>query len=139
MRISSINNINYTKNRNFTGLWAKTTLNSDVDPALGILKVQETSYYYPFKDENLKVASVFVEGNKYAHIEENTDRPRYIVNDCRLCATLPFTQNEYEQYKSLPKGTRLNDLYRKIHGAVQKFYLDKTPGEQKSAVNTQLY
>ena len=69
MRISSINNINYTKNRNFTGLWAKTTLNSDVDPALGILKVQETSYYYPFKDENLKVASVFVEGNKYAHIE----------------------------------------------------------------------
>lgn len=138
MKISSINSFNNLKNQNFTGLWAKTTLTSDMDPALGIIRVQETSYYFPFKDENPKVASIFVEGNKHAHIEEDTECPRYLVNDCRLCATLPFTQKEYEQYKALQKGTRLNDTFRQIHSMVPRFYENKTPGEQTSAINLKI-
>ena len=144
MKVSSVNysnnfnRINNLKGQNFTGLWGKTSLTSDIDPALGILRVQETSYYYPFKDENERAAEVYVQGHKNAYIEEDSNSPRYIVNDCRLCATLPFTESQYEEYLSLKKGTKLSDSIREIHRIVQKFYLFKTHGNQKSAVNINL-
>ena len=137
MRVSSVNNFrsNISKTQNFNGLWGKTSLLSDKDPALGILKVQDISYYYPFKDENIKAAEMLVQGYKNAYIDESTSKPRYVVNDCRLCATLPFTEAEFNQYRALKKGTRLNDLHRSIHSFVGRFYLNKDQGSQTSAIN----
>ena len=137
MRISSVNNFrnNISKTQNFNGLWGKTSLLSDEDPALGILKVQNISYYYPYKDENIKEAEMLVQGYKNACIDESTSKPRYVVNDCKLCATLPFTESEFNQYRALKKGTRLNDLHRSIHSFVERFYLNKDQGDQTPAIN----
>ena len=46
MKITSINNFKngISNKQNFTGLWGKTSKTSDMDPALGIVKVQTTSF-----------------------------------------------------------------------------------------------
>lgn len=139
MKITSINNFknNISNTQNFNGLWGKTSKTSDMDPALGIVKVQTTSYYYPFKDENLKAAEMLVLGEKRAAIKEKP-QPRYEVQDCKLCATLPFTEAEYKNYKSIKKGTRLNDLFRDIHKIVPRFYENSEHGSQISAVNYEI-
>ena len=141
MKITSINNFKngISNKQNFTGLWGKTSKTSDMDPALGIVKVQTTSYYYPYKGENQNAAEILVQGYKNAYIDESSSsQPRYIVNDCRLCATLPFTESEYNAYKSVKKGTRLNDLFRDIHKTVSRFYENPNHGSQVSAINCEI-
>ena len=141
MKITSINNFknNISNIQNFNGLWGKTSQTSDMDAALGIVKVQTTSYYYPYKDENQKAAEVLVQGCKNAYIDESSSsQPRYIVNDCRLCATLPFTEAQYKDYQLIKKGTRLNDLFRDIHKIVPRFYENPEHGSQISAKNYEI-
>ena len=68
--------------------------------------LDEVKYYYPFKDEDERVAHLLVQGIKHAYIDEKA--PAYYFNDARVCSTLPFTEAEYLAYKNLTdKNKRL--------------------------------
>ena len=133
MKISTINS--YSK-PNFQGLWGKTTKRVDMDAALGVRREDEVKYYYPFKDEDPRIAELTVQGLKHAYIDENA--PAYIVNDARVCATLPFTEDEYRAYKDLKEKKQATDITVKIHKFVENKYINAETGKQESAQNPNL-
>ena len=48
---NSFEKLNVANKQSFQGLWGKTSRSSDFDQVLGIPKVEEVCYYYPFNDE----------------------------------------------------------------------------------------
>lgn len=146
MKITPTNNVYNLKNNNilkspgFNGLWGKSSSNSDVDPAIGVLKVQETYYYYPFCDEDESSVTEIVRENSSANIDTKGPSPRYFVKDCRVCATLPFTQSDYEHYKSLSGSSSMNNTDKKVHSYSKGLYRTNniTLQSDNEAVNLKL-
>lgn len=131
MRVSSINN-----SVNFKGLWSKTTLKSDFDKILGVLKVTQTSYYHPFQKENPEHVKEIIDENNVAFIDDSTNIPRYMVFECKKCLDVPYTEDVYNTYVQAHNKTRLSPTIKKINEYVQDKYKNNAYGKQQiSAVN----
>lgn len=141
MKINSINySLNYNKPthkaQNFEGLWGKTSKNTDFDAVLGIPKVEETSYYYPFSDETQDEINKVVKENTSADIDETDGAMKYKINDCRVCTTLPFKKVNFENYTAMNEKSKLYSNTKVIHYSVKDKYLNNGYGsEQISASN----
>lgn len=142
MKISALNHSNFgniNKLQNFQGLWGKTSRNSDFDQALGIPKVEEVCYYYPFQDETREEIQSVVEKNTEAYIDESEDTPKYKIRDCRVCTTLPFQKDYYLNYVALSSKSKLQDKMKVVHTYVKDKYTTSEYGpKQSSAVNENL-
>ncbi len=131
MRVSQINN-----NQSFKGLWAKTTIKSDFDNIMGVLKVIKTTYYHPFKDETQEEINAVIEANKNAMIDESDGKPKYIINECKQCIRLPFTKSAYDAYLEATSLTRLSPTLKLINSyAVDKYRNNEYADRQISALN----
>ncbi len=135
MKISAVNN--QIKTPNFRGLWGKTSMHSDIDPVMNILKVENTYYYYPFLDETPSQIKETVDKNSEAYIDESSPQ-RYIVKQCKVCYPLPFSEAEYNKYKYGDKSTRLTSKIKKIHVYVKSKYFNNELGQQISCENTNI-
>ena len=62
---NSFENLNVANKQSFQGLWGKTSRSSDFDQVLGIPKVEEVCYYYPFNDETPEQG--YENGNCFGH------------------------------------------------------------------------
>lgn len=136
MNISAINHT-YNSNRNntqaFKGLWGKTSVINDQEPAMCVFKNQETCYYYPFEDESNEEIRKVVERNSYANID--VIRKQYKVRECKICTTLPFTKNAYQQYENAGLTTEVTDDLTNIHMSVKDKFTNNKLNQQTSAVN----
>ncbi len=139
MKITPVNysyNKSQSKAQNFKGLWGKTSRNTDYDAALGVPKVEDVYYYYPFSGE--KKEEIEEVKNKYtsAYVENNS---KYRVKDCRVCTYLPFTKADYDGYSSLTDGSKLTKDDKSIHSYVQDKYVNNEYGNnQTPAVNVKI-
>ncbi len=133
------NNGNINKNQAFQGLWGKTSRNSDFDQALGIPKVEEVCYYYPFNDETQEQIQSVIDKNTEAYIDESEDTPKYKIRDCRVCTTLPFQEVHYINYATLSPKSKLNNRIKLIHSFVKdKFVTNEYGPSQESAKNDEI-
>lgn len=139
-----INSSNYSfnfnkqtvKNPNFEGLWGKTSRNTDFDVVLGIPKIEETSYYYPFADETKEEINKIVTENTRADIEGSSGTIKYKINDCRICTTLPFKKVDFDNYTSINEKSDINSNMKTVHYLVLDKYINNGYGaEQTSALN----
>ena len=133
------NNLNINKTQPFQGLWGKTSRNSDFDQALGIPKVEEVCYYYPFKDETSEQIQAVIEKNTEAFIDESEDTPKYKIRDCRVCTTLPFQEVHYINYATMSPKSKISNKLKIIHSFVKDKFLTSEYGpSQGSAVNDEI-
>lgn len=136
-----INLINYNnkpmvKIPSFEGLWGKTSKNTDFDAVLGVPKVEETSYYYPFADETKAEIAKVVQENTKADIEEQGGSIKYKINDCKVCTTLPFKQVHFDNYRAMNEKSKLYNNMKTVHYSVKDKYINNGYGsEQVSAIN----
>ncbi len=138
MQINSINynNKQMVKTPSFEGLWGKTSKNTDFDVVLGVPKVEETSYYYPFADETREEINKVIKENTKADIEEQGGSIKYKINDCRLCTTLPFKQSHFDNYRVMNEKSKLYNNMKTVHYSVKDKYINNGYGsEQVSAIN----
>ena len=63
---NSFENLNVANKQSFQGLWGKTSRSSDFDQVLGIPKVEEVCYYYPFNDETPEQIQSVIDKNTEA-------------------------------------------------------------------------
>ncbi len=132
-------NMNQNKIQNFEGLWGKTSRNSDFDQALGIPKVEEVCYYYPFKNETPDQIHEVVSKNTEAYIDESEEIPKYKIKDCKVCTTFPFEEIHYLSYAMMPSKSKLSNKIKIIHSYVKdKYTTNKYGPEQTSAVNEEV-
>ncbi len=133
MKIIPIKYTNINNSQNFKGLWGKTSRNTDYDCALGVPKVEDDYYYYPFADESSEEIKKIHSENTKAYVEDSS---RYRIKDCKICATLPFNKNMYEAYTAIKDKKEITDNIQFIHYFVKDKYIDNEYGnKQKSAVN----
>ncbi len=141
MKISPLNylmNAKLNKIQNFQGLWGKTSRTSDFDQALGIPKVEEVCYYYPFSDEAPSEIQSVVEKNTKAYIDESDEVPKYWLKECKVCTTLPFNELSYLNYATMSKP-KIQGKLRVVHALAKDKYTDNVYGpNQCSAVNEQV-
>ena len=139
MKISALNHSNFgniNKTQNFQGLWGKTSRNSDFDQALGIPKVEEVCYYYPFQDETKEEIKSVVENNTEAYIDESDETPKYRLRECKVCTTLPFQEINYLNYASMSPKTKLQGKMRIVHAYAKDKYTTSEYGPKQSpAIN----
>ncbi len=137
MRVSSISNNIYSKsiNNNFKGLWGKTSINTDIDPVLCIPVTTRSYYYFPFSDETKEQTSRIESSIDKAEIKEVNGQTKYNIEDCRICATFPFTRADFCEYKNFNADSKLNDMMKKVHSLVQNKYVNREHDNQRSAVN----
>lgn len=139
MKITPLN-YSYTnkmsKTQNFEGLWGKTSKNSDIEQSLGITKVEEVCYYYPFEDETAEDIQCIVEENTEAYIDESESVPKYKVKECKVCTTLPFNELSYLNYATLSPKAKLSNKVKIVHACAKDKYTTNEFGpSQESAVN----
>lgn len=137
MKISPIsyNNLQQ-KSQNFNGLWGRTSSSTDFDESLGVPKVEITYYYYPFKHESESEIQRVVADSKTAFFKEEDGVAKYNVQDCKICATLPFTKDNFDSYINLTPENKLSPVIKLVHSAVQDKYINNDYGfGQKSAIN----
>ncbi len=132
MRVSNINNI-----QSFKGLWAKTTIKSDFDDIMGVLKIIKTTYYHPFKDETPEEIKSIIDSNKVAYIEEpEGEKPKYYINECKQCTKLPFDSSAYKSYLEATSSTRLSRTLKMVnYYATDKYKNNEYGDKQITAVN----
>ena len=132
MRVTNINNT-----QSFKGLWAKTTIKSDFDDIMGVLKIIKTTYYHPFKDETPEAIKSIIESNKYAYIEDNEgEKPKYYINECKQCTKLPFDASAYKTYIDATTSTRLSPTLKLVNSYASNKYKNNEYGDKQiSAVN----
>ena len=138
MRIFSINSISHNMyNQSFKGLWGKSSTNTDIDPVLCIPLTTNTYYYYPCigeSDEKIKNIEESIDEAKIVNVEGGTQK--YNIEDCRICARLPFTAKEYLEYSRFKPTSKLTKKIYEIHSAVRDKYTTRDLGpEQKAALN----
>lgn len=139
MRITALNQTHNLKQNNvqsFKGLWGRTTVTNDQEPAMCIFKNLETTYYYPFSDETEDDIAEVISHNTYAFIDETI--PQYKVKECKVCTSLPFTQSTYEKYAASGQYTPITENLRKIHTFVHDKYITNELNQQQSASNKAL-
>lgn len=138
MKISAINNNSVVNNKNFQGLWSKTSHSCNFDSGLGVFVVKDTFYYHPFSDETQDEINKVVDDNSFADVvcingEEN---PKYVIKECKICKKLPFNKSDFEMYSQAKFNTPFTSLMKKIHKEVQTKFINKNFGEEQiSAVN----
>ena len=143
MKISSINNAMYSNNANFKGVWGKTSVNTDMDPVINIPTNTTTYYYYPFKNESDNDVQEIAKNNKSANIFSVNGKPRYVIQDCKICARLPITEDEYSWYSSLsedsvsdiPQESEGLKLVKVIHKMLNNKFSDEPSVQKQSAQN----
>ena len=132
MRVSQVNTI-----QTFKGLWSKTTIKSDFDDIMGVLKITKTTYYHPFKNETPDEIKSVIEANKNAYIDEPADeKPKYYINECKQCTKLPFDASAYKSYVEATSSTRLSPTLKMVNFYVaDKYKNNKYGDEQIPAIN----
>lgn len=136
---NSLKHNHQVNTQNFKGLWGKTSRNSDFDSVLGIPKIEETSYYYPFADETKDDVRKIVSANTSAIIDESDDSPKYKIKDCKICTTLPFKKVHYDNYAAMTASSKLYNNMRTVHYSVKDKYTNNGYGsEQISAMNEEV-
>ena len=138
MKITPVNYIQYNNHntQNFSGLWGKTSRTSDFEQALGIPKIHECCYYYPFSDEKNEQIDKVVQDNKNAFIDQENGNSKYKIKECKVCTTLPFTEKQYTEYLDMDNKSLINSLTKKIHSFVSDKYTTNEFGlSQKPAEN----
>ena len=139
MRVSSISNKLYSKsiNNGFKGLWGKSSVTTDIDPVLCIPVTTRSYYYYPFSDESKEQTKKIKEAIDKAEIKEINGQTKYNIEDCRICATFPFTRTDFQAYKHFTEDSKLTDIMKKVHSLVQDKYTNREFGSNPhSAVNS---
>ncbi len=142
MKISSINsvsnyNVHNKKQQNFSGLWLKTSMRTDIDCVLYVPQTIVTRYYCPFIDEDPEDVKKMINNRKNADIVV-TDRghTRYLVNDCKLCTRIPFNQQQYEAYMNLGENYKNNRIINEMHYILRdKYTTDSLAKNQIPAYN----
>lgn len=140
MQITPVNYYSYSnkqqKIQNFEGLWGKTTRKTDYDEAMGIPKIQEVYYYYPYMDESSEQIQKQIDNNTNAYIDEQNGNSRYQIKECKVCTTLPFKEAHFRNYSEMTKADRLTPNIKRVHYSVRDKYINNVYGnEQKSAIN----
>ncbi len=138
MKIFSINNIyNSVRNQSFKGLWGKSSTNTDFNPLLCLPTNRKTYYYYPCIGESPERVRNIKESIDKAGIERENDKDQeYNIEECKICATLPFTTKEYLEYSKFKPTSKLTKKIYEIHSAVRDKYKNKDlDSEQISAQN----
>ncbi len=136
---NSFENLNVSNKQSFQGLWGKTSRSSDFDQVLGIPKVEEVCYYYPFNDETPEQIQSVIDKNTEAYIDESEDTPKYKIRDCKVCTTLPFQELHYINYATLSPKSKLNNRIKIIHSFVKdKFVTNEYGPNQESAKNDEV-
>ncbi len=136
MKISHVSNTYNTRQnqtQNFKGLWGKTTFLNDMDPAMCIFKNETTFYYYPFLNESAKDIEKVVRENTHSKIDKKNNRFEKQV--CRVCATLPFTETQFQEYKKMPPTKTYDEEVGRIHRFVQDKFTTSPLNGQNPAVN----
>lgn len=137
MNISAINqtyNMKSNQTQAFKGLWRQTTASNDRDKAMCIFKNKETTYYHPFSDETKEEIDKVVEKNSCAYMDESI--PQYIIKECRVCTTLPFTKKQFNEYYSANSNIEVTPTIRRIHAFVSDKFINSNLDAQKSAINS---
>ena len=93
-------------------------------------------FEHPYADETDEHIQAATKDYTKAYIDESQDS-RYIVKECKICLPLPFTEDQYNEYKRAGLDTEITPDILKTHTFVQNKYLNNI-GEQVSAVNSQL-
>lgn len=137
MKISCISN----SIRNFNGLWGKTSRRTDFDRSLGVPKVEDTYYYYPFSDETQDEIKQVLKQNNDALINDDDGFTKYITKYCKLCTTLPLKKVNYENYINMKPSNKLTTMMRRVHYCVKDKYrtneygLDQVPAISEVVAN----
>ena len=138
MKVLSISNNYNSRIQSFKGLWGATTKNTDIDPTLGVNIVSVTSYYYPFLGESKESIKAIAESQSKAQIEtvEGSQKPNYVINECKICSTIPFTQEDFDNYYSETNpSSRFTRNKQRLHAYVHRKFLNSDYEHQKSASN----
>lgn len=142
MKITPLNYSNtnkISKTQNFEGLWGKTSRTSDIEASLGIPKVEEVYYYYPYSDETQAEIQHVVDENTEAYIDESDSVPKYKVKECRVCTTLPFNELSYLNYATLSPKAKISSKIKLVHSyAKDKFVTNEYGLNQEAAVNEEV-
>lgn len=146
MKIFSINNqsLGHKNNQNFSGLWGKTkTLLTDYDEVIGATQIIEEAYYYPFADESKSsIDSQVIDNTSSKIINGPTGRRQLLVQNCKVCETLPISYSDYGAYLKLKDLVDFNLEMSGIHVLIKDKYTDTGFNNdgliQKSAVNPEI-
>ena len=148
MRISSINNLNYTqKQQNFNGLWGKTVSQApDYDEVIATTKKVEVAYYYPFIGETDEEINATINKNSSSRIVRGDGGKRQLlIRECKKCAPIFISQDSYNKYMQLDDIDEFtaSAKHRKTHVNVKDKFVNSGFNEneniltikQESAVN----
>ncbi len=136
MKITPINYNTYNKAQNFSGLWGKTSRRTDFDQSLGVPKIEDTYYYYPFSDETQAEIQSVIKSNTSADIDEENGIPKYKIKSCKICMTLPLKKVNYKNYSEMTPDNRLTSMIKRAHYCVKDKYVTNEYGpNQTPAIN----
>ena len=134
MKINAINGNYNRNNQNFRGLWGRTTQVTDFEKVLNVPKIQVVKYYFPFADETDEYIKDTIKKNSSAQVY-TTGEPKYVVEKCKCCYTVPFTDEDYKEYKNFD-GQSITPEIKRVHDFAYDKYLTNELGmEQVPAVN----
>ncbi len=137
MQITPINTNN--KHQNFAGLWGRTSRSTDFDMSLGVPKVEDTYYYYPFIDETEEQIQNVRKENTLADIIQEDGYDKYIVRDCKICTKLPFKEANYLGYLAWTPDKKLTQKIKLVHYSVKDKYTTNEYGlSQENAFNAKV-
>lgn len=138
MRVLPISNNYNTKQQSFNGLWGATSKNIDIDPTLGINTVYVTFYYYPFADESKEYINEIVQSHSNAYLDTpfGNQKPKYMVNECKICSTIPFSQDDYDSYyDETNPDADFTESKQRLHAFVANKFINHDYNNQQSAAN----
>ena len=148
MKISSINNLNYTqRQQNFSGLWGKTISHApDRNDVYACNQKLEVSYYHPFLDETDVQIREAVEKNSSSQIVRSGDSRLFLIRECKVCAPILATQKDYDKYMALENLDEFTHKHRSTHVLVKDKFVNSgfspNPNDlrinQTSAVNEKI-
>ena len=98
-----------------------------------IFKNKETTYYHPFADETKEEINRVVDKNTCAYMDESI--PQYIIKECRVCTTLPFSKKQFNEYFTANSNTEITPAMKRIHAFVVDKFINSNLDAQKSAIN----
>lgn len=133
----NVNNIH--KSQSFKGLWGEKSESHEFDGTLGIPKSIYTYYYYPCVDETEPLIRSEISSHTDADIKNIDGVDKYIVRECKRCATLPFSNVQLYSYQRLNKDSNIGAGLLKVHEYSQnKFKNSGKDDVQESAVNMEI-
>ncbi len=132
-QVSNAYNVKQNQSQSFKGLWGKTAFLNDFDQAMCIFKNETTYYYYPYLNETQKDIERVVRENTHSKIDKKNNR--FEKQICRVCATLPFTEAQFNEYRKMSKIEPSDIESGRIHRFVQDKFTNSPLNGQVSAVN----